>query len=424
MKALVWGLGESGQGAIELLKARGYQVLGAKDGDLEPEEALKGMDLLVLSPGISPRHKIIKLAKDLEIETIGELELAWRFFRGTALAITGTDGKSTTTRMLYLILKRVYGDKVFEGGNAGLAFSRIVLKDPEAIAVLEVSSFQGRSLKTFRPKVGAFLNFSPDHLDWHEDIWDYLYSKHRIFLNQTEEDFLLLNGIDNRIKRAFGAGKKFFIPQDGKLEGKRGIFFGETLFENLKLKCKHNAINALFAGAMAKLFGVETTVIKEVLESFTGLEHRLELVKEIKNVKIFNDSKSTTPNALKAALECFEDKSVILIAGGKNKGLSFKELKTLVKRKLIACFLIGESKEEIATELSFNNLELCDTLEEATKKAIKLALSCGKECQVLFSPGCASFDMFKSYRERGEKFKALAESYSHSMVEGGLEDIS
>ncbi|MCS7084264.1 MAG: UDP-N-acetylmuramoyl-L-alanine--D-glutamate ligase, partial [Aquificaceae bacterium] len=305
----------------------------------------------------------------------------------------------------------------------GLAFSKIVLKNKNAIAVLEVSSFQGRTLKSFRPSIGAFLNFAPDHLDWHEDIWDYLYSKHNIFARQTEEDFLILNGLDDRIKRAFGAGKKFLIPQDGYLDDEKGIFQGEVLFEKLRLKCKHNALNALFASAMAKLFGIDTKVIKQTVESFSGLEHRLEQITQIKNVKIFNDSKSTTPNALKTALECFSDKSVILIAGGKDKDLSFEELKDIAKRKLIACFLIGEAKEKLAREL-FAEAELCNSLEEATENALKLALSLSSECNILFSPGCASFDMFRDYKERGERFKKIVANYSHSIVEGGFEDMS
>ncbi len=207
---LLWGLGLSGRAAVKLLQEKGYEVYAGDDarGD-DFREYLEVVDTIVLSPGIPPSHPLWKEAEKRGIEVIGELELAWRFFKGKALAITGTDGKSTTTRLTYLILREVFAN-VQEGGNTGKPFSEIVLENPSCLAVLEVSSFQGKTLKTFRPVGGAFLNFAPDHLDWHPDLEDYLRSKQNIFARQEKEDFLLLNGENPFVANTQSSGKEVF----------------------------------------------------------------------------------------------------------------------------------------------------------------------------------------------------------------------
>lgn len=405
---LVWGLGRSGSSAIRLLQEKGYEVYSGDDakGD-DFMEYLELVDTVVLSPGVPPSHPLWKEAERRGMEVIGELELAWRFFKGKALAITGTDGKSTTTRLVYLILREVYAN-VEEGANAGKPLSEIVLENPSCLAVLEVSSFQGKTLKTFRPIGGAFLNFAQDHLDWHPSLEDYLRSKQNIFAQQQEEDFLLLNAENPMVASTPSKAQKFFIGEgkDGYIKGSKAYFLGEELFsvEKLKLKGRHNHLNALFAGAMARLMGVEKDIIQEVLYGFRGLPYRMEYVGKVRGMEVYNDSKATTPNALMSALESFPDQKVVLIAGGKDKGMDFESIRELVLKKTKAVILIGEAKEKIAKAWYGANIALADTLEEA----VELALSVGKEGDyLLFSPACASFDMFKDYKERGERFNYI-----------------
>jgi len=408
-KLLVWGMGVSGKSALELLRSKGLEVYCGDDAKGDDFRAYLDMvDTVVLSPGIPPRHPLWLEAEKRGIEVIGELELAWRFFRGKAIAITGTDGKSTTTRLTYLILREHYAN-VEEGGNIGRPFSEVVLRNPKSLAVLEVSSFQGKTLKSFKPLGGAFLNFSEDHLDWHESMEDYLWSKRNIFSRQTDGDFLLLNALDQRVASIPTGGSKFYLlskDSHGFIKDERAYFLGEELFhvEKLKIKGWHNWTNALFAGAIARLMGVEVEVIREVLYSFAGLPYRMEYLGSFGGVEVYNDSKSTTVNALRAALESFKENKVILIAGGKDKGGDFESVRELVKRYTKGVVLIGEAKERIAKAWKGVELYLEDSLDGAVKRALELA---EPSDIILFSPACASFDMFRDYKERGERFKEI-----------------
>ncbi|MFN4319073.1 MAG: UDP-N-acetylmuramoyl-L-alanine--D-glutamate ligase [Aquificaceae bacterium] len=411
---LVWGLGVSGRSAVELLKAKGFEVYAGDDarGD-DFREYIDLVDTVVLSPGVPPRHPLWKEAERRGLELIGELELAWRFFEGVALAITGTDGKSTTTRLTYLMLREYYAN-VEEGANAGVPLSHIVLKNPSCIAVLEVSSFQGKGLKSFKPHIGAFLNFSEDHLDWHPSLDDYLWSKRNIFARQEEGDFLLLNGLDERVRSTENKAKKFYLfgeGADGYIKDGGAYFLDELIFEleKLKIKGKHNYQNALFASVMARLMGVPLEIIREVLYNFRGLPYRMEYMGSFEGREVYNDSKSTTVNALRSALESFEDGRVILIAGGRDKGGDFESIRELVKRKTRACLLIGEAKEKMAKAWRGCEVYVLESLEEAVKKAFELSRHGDI---ILFSPACASFDMFRDYKERGERFKELVLSLS------------
>ncbi|WP_448584153.1 UDP-N-acetylmuramoyl-L-alanine--D-glutamate ligase [Thermocrinis sp.] len=411
-KFLVWGLGISGRSAVKLLRSKGYEVYEGDDKEgTNFREFLPLVDRVVLSPGIPPSHPLWREALKQGLDVIGELELAWEFFKGRAIAITGTDGKSTTTRLTYLMLSKFFKD-VEEGGNIGVPFSEIVLKNPECLAVLEVSSFQGKTLKTFRPIGGAFLNFSTDHLDWHPSVEDYLQSKYNIFLRQKEEDFLAVNAYQEEVKNVPTKARKISIGEgDAYIKEGKGYIFGREVFnlEGLKIVGMHNAYNLLTAGVIAHMLGVPEEVIKEVAYTFKGLPYRLEYMGEFNGVKIYNDSKSTTPNALKSALESMPDGRVILIAGGKDKGLDFESLYPLVRKKVKACLLIGEAKEKIAKSWNgATDIYLFNSLEEAVEMALSISQ---KGEAILFSPACASFDMFKDYKERGERFKALLEEF-------------
>ncbi|MEZ0361257.1 MAG: UDP-N-acetylmuramoyl-L-alanine--D-glutamate ligase [Hydrogenobacter sp.] len=409
-RVLVWGLGISGKSAVELLKVKGFEVYAGDDkNEVSFRDYLDIVDTVVLSPGIPPRHPLWIEANKKGLEVIGEMELAYRFFKGRLIAITGTDGKSTVTRMTYLILKKHFGN-VQEGGNTGVAFSQIVLKDPSCLAVLEVSSFQGKTLKSFRPNGGAFLNFAKDHLDWHESLEDYLQSKYNIFRNQLEEDFAVLYSRQEEVINTPTKAKKYLFSTkdaDGFLKEGKAYFMGEELFEVEKLKIfgHHNYRNALASAIIAKLMGVSSETVRETLYEFPGLPLRLEFLGEWNGVKVFNDSKATTVNALESALKSMPDKSVILIAGGRDKGGDFESIYDLVVQKVRIAILIGEAKDKIFQAWRGSTvLEKAESLEEAVKMAKAYSQ---KGDVILFSPACASFDMFKDYIERGERFREL-----------------
>ncbi len=416
-RVLVWGMGISGRSAVELLKSKGIEVLWGDDKEGTPwQEMIEGVDTVVLSPGVPPSHPLWRTAEGKGIEVIGELELAWRFFKGKAIAITGTDGKSTTTHLTHLILREAFAN-VEEGGNIGIPFSTIIKENPNCMVVLEVSSFQGRTLKTFKPHVGAFLNFSQDHLDWHPDMDDYLKSKRNIFSRQTEEDLLILNRSQAEVKNTPSRARKIFFCDGCELriyKGK-GIYKDVELFDTdrLRIHGRHNYYNALVASAIAYSLGVDVDIIREVLYSFRGLPYRMELLGEFEGVKVYNDSKSTTPNALRSALESMPEGKVILIAGGKDKGLDFRELYPLVKEKVKLAVLIGEAKAKIGSSWKgATQTVYADSLEGAVERAFKEAL---RGDVILFSPGCASFDMFTDYKERGERFKRVVQDVVKSM---------
>ena len=408
MRFLVWGLGKSGKAAVELLKKKGYKVYAGDDKE-NPElwkEVLREVDTVVLSPGVPPSHPLWREAERLKKEVIGETELAYRFFKGNVIAITGTDGKSTTTRLTYLILKE-FLPKVYEGGNIGRPFSDIVLESEDGFAVLEISSFQGKTLKSFRPKVGAFVSFARDHLDWHPNIEDYLQSKYKIFQNQKSGDTLILNDSVEEIKRTPSEAQKILLSEL-KISEEGVHYKGKRLFspKHLKIKGFHNVINASVASLIALTFGIEPKNFEEILYEFKGLPYRLEFLGRVKGLEVYNDAKSTTVNALISALRSFSDRRIILIVGGKDKGDDFSVAIPYLKNvKLVLA--IGETKEKIKESFKdFVEVITCGSLEEAVDKAFEI----GQGGDVLlFSPACSSFDMFRNYVERGEKFKELIE---------------
>jgi len=409
VKVLLWGKGRSGKGASRLLKKEGvpfYWGDDAEDPDLW-KDLLPEVEVVVLSPGVPPSHPLWREALKAGKEVIGETELAWRFFKGKALAITGTDGKSTTTRLTYLMLKDL-PLRVEEAGNVGRPFSEVVAEGKEGLAVLEISSFQGKTLSTFRPTGGAFVSFHPDHLDWHPSLKDYLHSKYRVFQNQREEDFVVLNDLLTEVKRTPTKARKLLLSR--LKVGEWIEWAGKKLFKRseLSLRGEHNLLNAATASLIALEMGVHPERVREVIRSFKGLPYRLQKVGTVKGAEVYNDSKSTTPGALLTALRSFEGR-VVLIAGGKDKGADFTPLREEVKKKVKLAVLIGEAKEKIAKSWEgAAPLKKVESLEEAVEEAVK-ALREGD--YLLFSPGCASFDMFRNYEERGERFNRLIERY-------------
>ncbi|NPB05910.1 MAG: UDP-N-acetylmuramoyl-L-alanine--D-glutamate ligase [Aquificae bacterium] len=418
---LIFGKGRSGRAASLLLSKRGIPHRLVDDGDPLWRSELRKAQTVVVSPGIPPRHAVFKLASLLKKELIGETELAYRFWRGSVVAVTGTDGKSTATRLAYLVLSSTL-PSVFEGGNTGVPFSELVAKGGSGLAVLEVSSFQGYTLRFFRPQAGAFLNFAPDHLDWHTDLDDYLRGKYRIFHRQRPGDLLILNGSDERVLETPSAARKVLFDHPAgevRIRPDGRVYLGDLLlFEGRKVKLKgaHNLRNAAVAAVLGLEFGVPLKRIREVLYSFEGLPYRLQYLGRFAGARFYNDSKSTTPNALRAALEAVEG-PVVLVFGGKDKGADFSPLRGLFKRKVWRALAFGENAPKLKE--TFGDLvevKVLKNLEEVFGELRKLPLE-GKT--VLFSPGAASFDLYSSYAERGEHFNRLVEEFFGRPSRGG-----
>ncbi|MFA4909934.1 MAG: UDP-N-acetylmuramoyl-L-alanine--D-glutamate ligase [Desulfobacteria bacterium] len=438
-KFLVVGLGKSGVACARFLKDRGG-VVTATDGksidDLgEAVQKLKDLgikieagghnietfldcDLIVLSPGVPMSIEPIREAKKRGIEVISEIELAYNFIKTPIVAITGSNGKTTTTTLVGQILKRAHKE-VFVGGNIGNPLIEYIELGREAeYVVAEISSFQLEGIRSFRPRVVIMLNISPDHLDRYLSYQDYIAAKARIFLNQREGDFAILNADDSLVSEmtnSFKDVRKVYFSQKKKMN--KGIYlYGNSIVSEIggqkhcysteffKIRGVHNIDNIMASIAAAEICGCNPGDIQDAVNSFKGLEHRLEFVEEISGVKYYNDSKATNIGAVEKSLESFEE-PIILIAGGRDKGTGYESLNELVKERVKKLILIGEAKEIILKSLGSLTQSLkADTLEEA----VELAWSQSSYGDiVLLSPACSSYDMFNNYEERGEAFKAI-----------------
>jgi len=437
-RVAVLGLARSGWGAARLLCARGARVdlldLEAPSGTEEaalldrligqgarprfgPHDPawLAEIALLVKSPGVSGSIPFLQEARRRGIPIIGELELAFLAARGPVLAITGTNGKSTTTAWAGDILRRA-GQAHHVAGNIGRAFSEAVLEDPERIFVLEVSSFQLEDTRAFHPRVAVILNLTPDHLDRHGDLRAYLEAKLRIFERQETDDVALLGPDEDLARRARPRIRGRLLRFAAADTGEDGAFLrGEMLFlrrggrevpllprGDLSLPGPHNLENALAAAASTAALGAEAEAIRASLAGFPGLPHRLEPVGSIGGVRFVNDSKATNTDSLAVALRSFTGK-VTLIAGGRDKGQDFGPLRDLVQSRVARLILIGEAREKMEEAWAGVPSRRAGSLEEAVEMALG---SCRAGETVLLSPACASFDMFADYEDRGERFRA------------------
>jgi len=380
-------------------------------------------DFLVVSPGVPLSIPPIKRAVDLGIPVLSELELAYRFSGAPIVAITGTNGKTTTTTLIGEIFKEA-GKRVCVGGNIGLPLALEVERYGAGdVIVAEVSSFQLECIHKFKPKAAAILNFTPDHLDRHGTMDNYIAAKARIFENQDSGDFTILNYDDRGVRKmeAKTPGRVIFFSREHMLE--EGIFVQdghiiirldgklETVcpVKDIFIKGAHNVENALAAGAAAYVMGVPAAVIAKVLREFRGVAHRLEMVAEVDGVRYVNDSKGTNPDASIKALEAYEE-PIILLAGGRNKGSDFTEFAGKVRDKVRCLVIFGECRDEIREavgKMGFTGIYEAGTFEEAVATAAREA---GRGEIVLLSPACASWDMFKDFEERGERFKELVMS--------------
>lgn len=369
---------------------------------------LSGIDLAVLSPGIDPRRPVVTQFVENGIPVIGEIEFAWQHTKTPVVAITGTNGKTTTTEMTAAVLQAA-GLRSVSAGNYGVAYSKIVLPDEPRYDVvsLEVSSFQMESITTFRPKVSVWLNFAPDHLDRYDSVDEYRAAKLHIFDYQTAEDWAvvqapdlaLLQGRSVQVRSFSGFGDADYSLRDGWIleKGNRVLNYGAT-----RLRGVHNAENVMAVLAAVQPFGIGAAQVEAALRDYAAPAHRCEWVRTLRGHEFINDSKATNLHALESCLRG-RTKPVVLIAGGKQKGLDFSQVSHLVARHVSHAVLIGQIREELAQVWSDKtNCHLCSSLEEAVRQAMEVAPE-GQD--IVFSPGTSSFDMFSGYEERGNVFK-------------------
>lgn len=345
------------------------------------EDFIKGRDLIIISPGIADTSQAVIWARKFNIPVISEIEAAWILCPGTIIAVTGSSGKTTITTLIGRILEAA-GKNVFVCGNIGNPFSGELNKIKEGDFVsLEVSSFQLEKCYTFKPKISLILNFSPNHLDRYKNLPEYLEAKKRIFLNQDNTDYLVLNSEDCVLKELAGETKAkviFFSQREGINPNQAAVI------------------------SVAEILGISQSLVCRIFDEFKGIEHRLEYVTRINNIKFINDSKATTVDSCIWALKTIRE-PVILIAGGKDKGVDYHAVLGIARQKIKQVILIGQAKGKIAQVFKGHlPVEDARTMEEAVNMAYKNSEP--GDC-VLLSPMCSSFDMFADYEERGRVFK-------------------
>ena len=402
--ALVLGLGKSGMGAARLLGARGASVVGADDKDVAAgfevrrvaPESLRGIDLVVVSPGVPLTLPIFAEARNRSLEVIGEVELAARFIEEPILGITGTNGKSTTTALCGHLLSTA-GLRVFVGGNLGTALSeRVLAGGPLDATVCELSSYQLESIAQLRCAAATVLNVTPDHLDRYPSMEAYAAAKQRIFENQRAGDLAALNAADPRVaamRTNPGVRRKMFDPRSDPLE-----------LRAKTLRGAHNKENALAASLLARHLGIADDAVALGLDTYPGLPHRLEPVRMLEGVEWINDSKATNVDSVEKSLSAFES-GVHIIMGGRGKGAPYAPLRDLIRARVKSILTVGEDADKIAAELGdAAPVHACGTLATAVAKAREIARPGDT---VVLSPACASYDQFRNFEDRGEQFKAL-----------------
>lgn len=438
-RVLVVGTGISGISAVKLLAGQNVVLtilegnekpdredivkkLPIKDnyrliiGEL-PEEVMDELDLAVLSPGVPVDLPFVGQLREREIDVWGEIELAYACAKGRLVAITGTNGKTTTTALTGAIMREYY-DSVFVVGNIGLPYTEYALETTEeSMTVAEVSSFQLETIHQFRPQVSAILNITPDHLNRHHTMECYIETKAQIARNQTKEQICVLNYEDEHLRDVAQSlpADVFWFSSKRSLE--RGIWLeGEDIFycdgekikicsiHDMQLLGVHNYENVMAAVAVAMHAGVPVDCIRRAVAQFQAVEHRIEFVREVNGVKYYNDSKGTNPDAAIKAVEAMVSPTVV-IGGGYDKQSSYEEWIASFRDKVKCLVLLGATADQIektAREVGFTNIIRVDSLQEAVQASAREAVSGDA---VLLSPACASWDMFQSYEQRGDLFK-------------------
>lgn len=435
-RLVVLGGGESGVGTALLAKAKGYEVFVSDKGKIKDkyrqvlinneiewedethsESKILNADIVMKSPGIPDKAPLVKLIRDKGIQVVSEIEFASKFTKATIVGITGSNGKTTTSTLTHYILKQELN--VGLGGNIGDSFAKQVLEHDYPNYVLEISSFQLDDIETFKPKIAVLLNVTPDHLDRYDYKFEnYIASKFRIAENQTKEDYLIYDADDEVITNWLKAHpvQSTLLPFSITKKIEKGAYLEEEKMiiaidnnqihmstNNLALEGKHNIKNAMAASTVAHLLKIRKQTIRESLESFQGVEHRLEQVLKINKVQYINDSKATNVNATYYALESM-DAPTIWIVGGVDKGNNYEELFAFVNEKVKAIICLGVDNEKLIDTFGgmVDTMVETQNMSDAVKMAYKLSESGDN---VLLSPACASFDLFENYEDRGRQFK-------------------
>lgn len=422
----ILGFGISGYSAYQALKDKyniyvqddNIEEIKSKNPDLKIEtiksiDQLKDIDpiFVVKSPGIKPENKYVKACKENSYDLMSDLELAYRLFPNrTIIAITGTNGKTTTTSLVGEIIKNA-GKTVHVIGNIGSGILEAFAKGSEEdVYLIEVSSFQLEDTSTFRPNIGAFLNFSPDHLDWHGSIENYFAAKCKIFGNMIDSDIFIVNKDTNLPEKinskeyvlfSKSNSADYYIKND-EICGPNGKILSK---ESIKLPGAHNLENILAAVSITSEFGIDKDIIENTIKNFLGVEHRIEFVRELNKVKYYNDSKGTNVDSTIKALEAFES-PLVVIAGGYDKKVNFTELMDVGKSRVKSFVLLGQTKDLLKEQAENAGIKcyLVETMKEAVSKSYELAEDSDI---VLLSPACASWGMYDNFEERGKDFKNL-----------------
>ncbi len=444
-KVLVVGLGKSGLAAALFLRRHGAQVTVS---DVRSAEALakdipalldegimveagghglltfRRQDLIVVSPGVPLDTPELTQARNFGRPIIGELELAARFLRGKTLAITGSNGKTTTTTLVGEILEAAVFNTLV-GGNIGVPVVALIDEStPETWSVLEVSSFQLESTEQFHPEIAVILNITPDHLDRHGTFENYARAKERIFAAQTPDDFLVLNADNVRAAQAAprAHSRVYWFSLDRTVPQGAWVEAGHVVYRSSKdapterilpltgipLKGEHNVENVLAAVCAARLAGAPADAIRRAIEKFKAVEHRLEFVTTVNGVEFFNDSKATNVDATAKAVAAFNG-PIHLILGGKDKNSDYTQLTPLLRQHVRAIYTIGSAASKIESQLrGVVSLHSCETLDKAVTAAASAA---HPGDVVLLAPACSSFDQFESYEHRGRIFKELVNEW-------------
>ncbi len=448
-KVTVLGLGRSGSSAARYLAARGADIFLSEGGLAEgskaeeaqklkqlgikvetgghSEEALSSAELIIVSPGIPPSSPVITRAQALNKEIICDIELAARETEIPIIAITGTNGKSTTCALVSHILTTA-SFKAPSCGNFGVPILCQLENEPDYL-VAEVSSFQSHYCQQFAPAVAVWLNLTPDHIEWHGGLNAYINAKQKLFAKQKLNQYAVLNEDDPIVANFEPPSEVFPFSVTNQMDYAIQAAFMNNGFlcyrmdgstnlvchqDDLKIIGSHNLENALAALSVAAVLGVPLAKAQEGLKSFCALEHRLEYVATIDGVRYFNDSKATNPNSTIKALEAFGAERIVLIAGGRDKGTSLGDLAAAVRKHVADVILLGEAKErfwEAFEEAGCRNLHSADSLAQAVDMAGELKVG-----PVVLSPACASFDMFRDYEERGRVFKNLVHTRLEKMA--------
>lgn len=444
---LVIGAAKSGAAAALFLAGHGSKVYlnDLKDRNGLDQQVLAGLveagitvlcghhaqidslkpDLIIPSPGVPLTIPPIARAFELGIPVWSEMELASRYTGAPMVVVTGTNGKTTTTALVGQILRDA-GRSAFVGGNIGLPFiSEAGKLGSGDIAVLEASSFQLEATVSFKPKVALILNITPDHLDRHGSMAEYIEIKARIFANQDENDYLILNWDDEQTRQLAGRARSkviffsckhkleegFFVDEGSLIARFDGLSIPVIPVKDILIKGSHNLENALAATAAGWFMGAEAGSLVKSLSTFPGVEHRIEPVAVIKGVQYINDSKGTNPEASIKALEAF-DSPIVLIAGGKGKGTDLIPFARMIKKKVKALVLVGQAAPEIedaVKRVGYTKYTVAETFKAAVYQASRLA---EEGDVVLLSPACASYDLFDNYEQRGRVFKELVRELS------------